>query len=68
MSVFDYTIDRSGCPSQYIFNDITCCNAHRPEYGHVRCVNVKDMKCYWALNGRIERLEQVVAELIGGEE
>ena len=67
MSIFDWSIDRSECPSQYVFNNMTCCSENRPEYGHCPCRLVKDMKCYWALNGRIERLERVVEELIGGE-
>lgn len=67
MSVFDWSIDRSECPSQYIFQDMTCCSVHRPEYGHCPCRIVKDFQCYYALNGKIERLERVVEELIGGE-
>lgn len=64
MSVFDWSIDRSECPSQYIFNGMTCCRANQPEYAHVQCRNVKDMKCYWTLYEKITRLEQIVEGLV----
>lgn len=64
MSVFELEIDRSGCPSRYIFHDVVCCRVNSPEYGHFACSKVKDFRCYWALNGKIERLEKVVEELI----
>lgn len=64
MSIFDYTIDRSGCPHSYVFNYKTCCRLNSPEYGHTPCHIVKDYDCLWSLHGRIERLEECVKTLM----
>lgn len=69
MSVFDLSIDRSECPKRYEYTNganlkFMCCRLHQFETGHTLCSHVKDFECNWALNGKIERLEKVVEELI----
>ena len=73
MSVFDWSIDRSECPRRYEYTNgvnrkFICCRLHQFETGHTLCHAVKDFECPWLLNGKVERLERIVEELIGGEQ